>query len=387
MKKIAIFDLSITTDSPAGSCILQLIDNLADEYQFIVFADRFENPNPQSVTWIRVPIPNKPVIARYVCFKYLAPIYYNRFIQQQPKPDLIIATEGEFADCDICYVHFCHRMYLKEQRPNIFSLRNFVRFANHCFNAYTEKKAIAKASTIAVPSKGFANQLSQAYSTLIKRDIEVIPNPIDIQHFTRPLDYDTETLRREIGFSSTDIVLVFVALGSFRRKGLDFVLQAMARLKNSRIKLLVVGGSKTEVNEYIRLCDRLDVTESVKFIRLQSDVRPYLWISNLFVLPSSYETFSLVTFQAAIAGLPVMVTDLHGVEDFLEPGINGWLITRDEIAIAKVIETISKGEWDLPNMGAQARISATEYGVPQFVRRWRSLIEEVLQHETTAVKS
>ena len=382
MKKIAIFDLSITTDSPAGSCILQLVENLADDYQFIVFADRFENPDPQNITWIRVPLPDKPVIARYICFQYLAPIYYNRFLQQQSKPDLIVATEGEFADCDICYVHFCHRQYLKEQRPKIFPLRNFVRFANHCFNAYTEAKAIAKASTIAVPSQGFANQLSQTYSTIIKREIEVIPNPVDVEHFTRPLGYDAETLRQEIGFASTDIVLVFVALGNFDRKGLDFVLRAMARLKNSRIKLLVVGGSATEVNEYTSLCDHLGVTENVKFTGLQSDIRPYLWSSNLFVLPSSYETFSLVTFQAAIAGLPVMVTHLHGVDEFLEPGVNGWLITRDEGAISQVLKTVAQGHCDLPAMGARARSAATSYGVPQFVERWRSLLEETLIKKT-----
>lgn len=387
-KRIAIFDLSITADSPAGSCILHLIRNLADDYQFIVFADRFDNPNPQKIVWVRVPLPDKPVIARYVGFKYLAPIYYKRFVQQHTKPDLAIATEGEFAECDICYVHFCHRAYLKEQRLKlssisspISSLRNTVRFLNHHFNAYAEAEAIAKASKIVVPSLGLAQQLSQTYGPTIQQDIATISNPIDVEHFTRPKDYDAESGRAQLGFAPTDIVLVFVALGSFGRKGLDFVLQALARLRSPQLKLLVVGGNRAEISEYTHLCAQLDVAESTTFVGLQSDVRPYLWLGDLFVLPSSYETFSLVTFQAAIAGLPIMATQLYGVAELLEPGVNGWLIERHGEAIAQTLERVVDCRGDLLEMGAQAHKAAAEYGISRFVEQWRQLLNQQLQLE------
>ena len=378
-KNIAIFDLSITSDSPAGSCILQLIKNLADDYQFIIFADQFENPAPQKVTWIRVPIPSKPVIARYIVFKYLAPIYYRRFIQQQGKPNLAIATEGEFSNCDICYVHFCHRAYLKEQSLNLSSLRGIVRFANHHFNAYTEAKSIKKASTIVVPSLGLAEQLSYTYSAATSKQLMAISNPIDVPHFTRPKDYDVGMIRRHIGFEPTDIVLVFVALGSFGRKGLDFILQALSQLEDPRVKLLVVGGNASEIETYTNICTQLKVAKSVKFVGLQSDVRQYLWLANLFVLPSSYETFSLVTFQAAVAGLPIMTTQLYGVAELLESGFNGWLIERNAAAIAQTLKSIVRGQHDLPEMGRQAHKSAAKYDVSKFVEQWRVLLDQKLQ--------
>lgn len=379
MKKcIAIFDLSITPDSPAGSCILQLIKNLADDYQFVVFADRFENPDPQKITWIRVPLPNKPVIARYIGFKYLAPGYYKRFIQQHQTPDLVMATEGEFSNCDICYVHFCHRAYLTEQRPKLSSLRGLVRFANHRFNAYAEAEAVSKANKIVVPSLGLAKQLSETYSAISKQEITAIPNPIDVEYFTRPKQYDAEILRRQLGFALTDIVLVFVALGSFGRKGLDFALQALSMLNSPHVKLLVVGGNDSEIREYSKICTQLDVAKSVKFVGLQSDIRPYLWLSNLFILPSSYETFSLVTFQAAIAGLPVMATQLYGVAEFLEPGVNGWLIEQNGAAIAQTLKDVVQRRQELPEMGKQAHKAAAEYSIPRFVQRWRQLLNQII---------
>ena len=59
---------------------------------------------------------------------------------------------------------------------------------------------------------------------------------------------------------------------------------------------------------------------------MQSDVRPYLWSSDVFVFPSLYETFSLVTYEAAASGLPIVVSQLYGVEDLLRDGDNGFLI-------------------------------------------------------------
>ena len=64
----------------------------------------------------------------------------------------------------------------------------------------------------------------------------------------------------------------------------------------------------------------------VKFVGMQSDVRPYLWSSDVFVFPSLYETFSLVTYEAAASGLPIVVSQLYGVEDLLVDGDNGFLI-------------------------------------------------------------
>ena len=380
-KRIAIFDLSVTSDSPAGSCILQLVENLADDFQFIVFADRFENPDPQKIVWIRVPIPHKPVIARYVGFRYLAPTYYQRYVQQHGAPDLIMATEGEFSECDICYVHFCHRAYLKEQSLKLSSLRDVVRFANHHFNAYTEADSIHRASTVVVPSLGLADQLSHTYSAIASKETISISNPVDVPYFTRPEDYDAQTLRGQLGFSDADIVLVFVALGSFSRKGLDFILQALSQYDAPQLKLLVVGGNASEIKTYTNICARLKVAERVNFVGLQSDVRPYLWLSNLFVLPSSYETFSLVTFQAAVAGLPLMTTQLYGVAELLEPGTNGWLIERNAIAIAQALEEVIQNQHKLPEIGAAAHQSAANYDISQFVERWRSLLNQKLNQK------
>ena len=386
-KSIAIFDLSITGDSPAGSCILQLIKSLSADYHFVVFADRFENPASEVVTWVRVPIPSRPVILRYVAFKYLAPVYYSRFIQRHYRPDLAIATEGEFSDCDICYVHFCHRAYLDQQILKLSSLRRVVRFINHHFNARAEAQSLRHAKATVVPSLGLARELSKTYGSAIPGVIKTIPNPLNVDSFTRPDLHRSSQLRAQLGWAADDIVLAFAALGDFERKGLALVIQALSELNAPQVKLIVVGGNKALICNYKNECDRLNLSEQVHFAGFQSDIRPYLWLSDLFVLPSAYETFSLVVFQAAIAGLPIMATQLYGVEDFLKPGINGWLVERSSTSIENALKDAIKHRSQLKEMGRQAHTAASQYSICRFVEQWRKLLSTSLMQEVEPVSN
>lgn len=377
-KTVAIFDMSVTSDSPAGSCILQMLSDLCEDYQFTVFADRFDNPAPNQIEWIRVPLPQKPVFLRYMTFKWLAPQYYQQYIRIQNKPQLVMATEGEFSNCNICYAHFCHKAYLKQNSIKASFLRKIARLINYRFNANAEVKAFAHAKVIVVPSGGLADELVQTYGSLVQKKIITIPNPVDVSSFTRPSSSDSQLLRLNLGFSPDDVVIVFIALGNFDHKGLGLLLEALATLSNPNAKLLVVGGSQHEIKGYELIRDKLNLSNSVVFVGLQSDVRPYLWLSELFVLPSLSETFSLVTFQAAVAGLPVMITKgFYVAKEFLEDGVNGWLIERNVESIAQTLRDAIENKEKLKQMGAIAHALASKYDKSIFVERWRSVLDSL----------
>ncbi len=383
--KIAIFDLSITSQSPAGSCVLQIIKLLADKYQFIVFADKFENPHPEKVKWIRVPLPAKPILFRYFAYYILAPFYFNYFKTKEGIiPDLILATEGEFTHCDICYSHFCHQGYLKQEEqdfstdPGKFSLRKWLRLVNRRFNTYLENKVMCRAPLVVTPSRGLADEIESTYSELVRGKLRVVPNPIDLESFISPSDFNTEMCRQELGLFSGDLVFVFIALGDFQRKGLPILLQAVEAIQENRIKLLVVGGSPSEIHEFTLLSKEYNISDRVVFTGFQKDVKPFLWISQVFILPSAYETFSLVAFQAAAAGLPVIATQLFGVEEFINHGSNGWLIEREADSIKRVLELAFQSRNDLPLMGEQARRDVSSYGVNRFASQWENLFDKVL---------
>jgi glycosyltransferase involved in cell wall biosynthesis len=377
-KPIVVFDLCVTNNSPSGQDILGMLGGLYQEYQFTVLSDEFDDPAPGKIEWIRVPLPAKPIFLRFMAFQWLAPRYYQRYLQQNKRPWLILGTEGEYVDCDICWAHFCHAAYLNNQWPSNKSkgLRRVARSINHRFNANREAKAFKQAKVIVVPSKGLGNEVAQTYPAFADKIVE-IPNPIEIERFRRPAEFDSRPIRESFGFRDEDIVMVFIALGDFSRKGLDLLLEAISKLSTPQAKLLVVGGSSSEVKEYEQIRDRLGLSKQVAFAGFQKDVRPYLWSADLFVFPSAYETFSRIVFEASAAGLPFIATKVHGVVDVLEDGVNGWLVEREVASITPVLEEALTDKTRLREMGETAKNKVQNYDVTSCVKRWRSLLQEL----------
>jgi glycosyltransferase involved in cell wall biosynthesis len=381
-KKVVMFDLCVSRNSPAGSSVLKMLTGLNAEYDFTVVSDVFENPNPERINWIHVPLPKKPLFIRYMLFQWLAPQHYqSQYVAHYGQPDLIVATQGQFIECDIAYPRFCHEAYLKEHWSSVstsWDLRRMARFINHKFNAAMEAKAFERAKTIVVSSKGLANELHCTYPSLVKGKVTQIPNPVNVNEFIRPTQFNAQVEREKLGFQSEDLVIIFIALGDFARKGLGLLLQAMTTLQSSTLKLLVVGGTKSEVAEYTLLRDRYQLSNNVVFTGFQTDIHPYLWASDIFIFPSAYETFCLAAIQAAAAGLPIVAPRLNGVEEYLQDGINGWQIERNVQSISEMFKTVINNREKLSQMGQAAHATALDYDTSIYIKRWRILLNKCL---------
>jgi UDP-glucose:(heptosyl)LPS alpha-1,3-glucosyltransferase len=57
-----------------------------------------------------------------------------------------------------------------------------------------------------------------------------------------------------------------------------------------------------------------------------SDIAPYYAAADCFALPTSYDTFSLVTLEAMASGLPVIVSRAAGISELLADGVNALLL-------------------------------------------------------------
>lgn len=377
---IAVFDLNVTRNSPAGSCVLAEVLGLADEFDITVFSDAFDNDGSGRVRWVRVALPRKPGFLRYMFFNLLAPRALRHHIAQRGKPPALIqATQGQFIGADICYAHFCHRSYLQRQWQfqKAQGLRRVVRWITHRYNAVTERLSFRKAALVVTPSQGLVRELTETYPFL-KGRVLAIPNPVDVDSFSRPEGYDRNPLLAQLGLPLYARVLCFAALGDFSRKGLGVLLEALAGISDLSVRLLVVGGNAGEITEFTEIAKKLNVAHRVAFAGFQSDVRPYFWAADLFVLPSLYETFALVVMQAMAAGVPAIVTRLHGVEDYAVQGENAWFVERNSDAVRAAIVTVLSDEKLLQSARIAASQTVSLYDKVHFVEAWRKLMREAI---------
>jgi glycosyltransferase involved in cell wall biosynthesis len=318
-------------------------------------------------------------VVLFLTFHVLAPlIFFAHCIRRHKRFDLVQAAGDITFLSDISYAHFCHAAFLKKHWKAVRnrSARSVVQWLHHFLAARIEKFIYGRVDKIVVPSEGLARELASEYPFCAGK-IVVIPNPIDAHCLHRPDDQSKEILRKSMGFTASELVLVFVALGHFERKGLPLLLECLQRGHGVEWKLLVVGGLPGLINIYRRKAAARGASGRIVFVGHQQDVRPFLWAADAFVLPSHYETFSLVSFQAAAAGLPVIASRLHGVEDFLEDGANGFCVERDPKSLTEAIERVARlSPSERAAMGVRAQTKVAKYDTKFFAKNWRAFYED-----------
>lgn len=135
-------------------------------------------------------------------------------------------------------------------------------------------------------------------------------------------------VRSELGFSNNDFIFVFIGR-LVNDKGLGELADAIRKLENENleIKLLLIGEIDGEDDALAK--DKLNYlmqSKNVKYIGVQSDIRPYLMASDVLVFPSYREGFPNVPLEAGALGLPAIVTNINGSNEIVEDGVNGKII-------------------------------------------------------------
>ena len=106
---------------------------------------------------------------------------------------------------------------------------------------------------------------------------------------------------------------------------------------------------------------QLGVSQVVTFLGARTDVEELLPRYDLFLLLSNWEGFPISILEAMRAGLPIMASDVGGVNEAVQDGENGWLIPRDESHLLQLLSKLSKDERQLMRLGNKSRILFNEH--------------------------
>src|SRR5690606_28464867 len=121
--------------------------------------------------------------------------------------------------------------------------------------------------------------------------VHVVPNGVDLNRF-RPYSMEERELFRELhGLPAQAVIMLFMG-GDWPLKGLEYAFEAFntVGLVHQNLHLVVVGRGDAE--RYHAKVDRL-LHQRAHFVGLQQNPENWFGISDLFVFPSEYETFSL----------------------------------------------------------------------------------------------
>jgi glycosyltransferase involved in cell wall biosynthesis len=186
--------------------------------------------------------------------------------------------------------------------------------------------------------------------------VHELPNGVDVDIFS-PRDRDSALVER---FSLKDKIVILFVGHLIPLKGLHVLIQALARIPDERLVLLVIGEGYAD-EQYKTLVIEMKLQSRVIFaggsIPHETELPRYFNTCDFLVMPSTEsESFSLVVIEAMASAKPVIVSSLPGPSELVSNGIDGLIAdvgNSDDLKMK--IEYLSENPDRRSEMGIAAR--------------------------------
>ncbi|WP_442637594.1 N-acetyl-alpha-D-glucosaminyl L-malate synthase BshA [Rossellomorea marisflavi] len=173
------------------------------------------------------------------------------------------------------------------------------------------------------------------------KDIRTVYNFIDERVYRKT---DSAHLRTEYGIEPHEKVLIHVS--NFRGvKRVKDVVGAFAKIRESVPSKLLLVGDGPEMGTISSLVKELGIEEYVLFLGKQNNLEELYSISDLKLLLSEKESFGLVALEAMACGVPAIGTEIGGIPEVIEDGVNGFICPLGDLeAVAsKAVKALKDG--------------------------------------------
>jgi teichuronic acid biosynthesis glycosyltransferase TuaC len=225
----------------------------------------------------------------------------------------------------------------------------------------------------------FVSQLSKTRfkrvldKSLNNKRIWIILNPVNSKIY---YPVDKKEARKYLGIDTDRPVILFVG-NIHKRKGLNTLIDSISilRSKNIKVKLIIVGEGPDK-DQIIDLIKEKKLSSEISIKGSVPSLIYYYNSSDLFVLPSLYESFGLVYIEAMLCGCPVIGTDNVPLEVIPNSSYGYRVQSNNPEELAKKIEISLSRDWNRDHIVKYARSFDWSVKINEFEKIYRFLIDE-----------
>ncbi len=208
-----------------------------------------------------------------------------------------------------------------------------------------------------------------------RRSLAIV-NGVDLQRFKDASEAKAEAKLR-LGLEPESYVVGL--LGAFRpeKNQLELV-QAAAQMRDAGVpvKVLFVGDGNTRRLVQARVAD-LAIEDDVIFAGEFDDVGPVIAAFDVGVLCSTTETFSLAALELLASGVPMVMTNVGGASEIVEPNVNGFLYEQGDTDALVQYLTLLSDDTKRGAFRSRARSSVERYSTEAMVEHYVRLIDDL----------
>jgi L-malate glycosyltransferase len=216
----------------------------------------------------------------------------------------------------------------------------------------------------------------------IDKEIEVIPNFIDLERFSKKAK---DHFRKAVAPNGERLV---VHTSNFRKvKRVQDVVHVFNRIRKEIPSKLLLIGDGPERHNIEQLCRELDLCDDIRFLGKQDMIEEILSICDLFVMPSETESFGLAALEAMACQVPVITSNAGGIPELNINGITGFMSEVGDVDdMAKNALTILRTDESLKKFKDQALSRAKEFDTHVITPKYEEYYAKVIEASMATVK-
>jgi N-acetyl-alpha-D-glucosaminyl L-malate synthase BshA len=210
----------------------------------------------------------------------------------------------------------------------------------------------------------------------LKNSIEVIPNFVNLK------GYDREPKDKRQYFAN-DNETIFCHVSNFRpvKRVLD-VIKVFKKVQDQRNSVLIMVGDGPDRNIAEKLSRDLGIWDKVIFRGKTYDVQSMLGISDIFLLPSSTESFGLSALEAMASYVPVIASNVGGLSEVVDHNKNGFLENIGDVeSMAEDALSLIDNKEKMINFSNSARKKAESFSMNEISQRYLELYQKLIDEK------
>jgi N-acetyl-alpha-D-glucosaminyl L-malate synthase BshA len=208
----------------------------------------------------------------------------------------------------------------------------------------------------------------------ITRDIEVIPNFIDLEKFKKQ---KKDHFKKAICPNGEALI---VHTSNFRKvKRIKDVVDIFFNIqKEIPAKLLMIGDGPERAKAEKQAHD-LGIGHDVRFLGKQEAVEEVLSVADLFLMPSEKESFGLAALEAMACEVPVISSNTGGLPELNVQGITGFMSNVGDVEdmTRNALHILNKDH--LPSFKANALKRAKEFDISKILPLYENYYNKILE--------
>ena len=211
-----------------------------------------------------------------------------------------------------------------------------------------------------------------------KGKIEIVPLGNDFT-CTEPIEPIKKKAKEDLHLQANETILLFVGQHIWE-KNIRLIIESLALIKDLPFKMYFIGvGYATD--DLKLLVNKLGLTDKTKFVGLITErdiLKKYYAAADLFLFPSTYDTWAIVVREAAALGTPSVMVEESTVAKTIINNQNGFLTHNSTESFASCLRKLISDPKLIKKVGINASESIT--------RSWESVTDEVLDRYNHLIK-